>query len=121
MRQPTNDLRTRMRTADEVVDEGVVDDLPTKATDVPDPVVEAAPVARPFMGMDSAPHDGSLIEVRAHPDGIATYTVYWRITRRRSAEERAWKVIGFWADPARPTEQLPFEPVEWRHHDFRVV
>lgn len=119
MKQPTS----RMRIADEPHGEYVDEAphlLPAEAI-IPDPVVEAPVVARPWLDMSEAPNDGSLIEVKAVPDGISTYTTYWRITRRRSAEERAWKVIGFWADPANPTEPLRFEPAAWRYPDYRTA
>lgn len=110
-----------MRTVNEAAFKEYVNDLPAKEADVPSAVVEEAVVARPWLDMREAPKDGSLIEVKAFHNGIATYTTVWRITRRRMAEERAWKVIGFWANPANPTEQLAFEPVVWRHLDFMVL
>lgn len=66
----------------------------------------AAVEENPWQTMDTAPKDGTLIEVR---DGVMAV---WRVTRFRDPIARKWKVRAYWADPITRDEVPNVE--QWR-------
>lgn len=93
-----------------------IEELPVEAVaDVDVPILSDIDPRRWRLMDDSAPKDGTLIEVLADPDQPETEAVpvKYRITRRRDAQRRQWMVIGFWSN-ALTREELAFEPFQWR-------
>lgn len=93
MKRPHYDVASPQATAE----------VPTVA----DLVEDVAVAGRPWLGIDDAPRDGTLIQV-----GPSTFARY-RITRRRDTENRRWEKVGFWADPI-TREPLTEEPTRYR-------
>ncbi len=74
----------------------------------------AADNDRPWLDLETAPHDGTLVEL----DLGSHSPVYarWRITRQRVPTVRGWQLTGFWADP-QTRERIHAVPLGWRMPD----
>jgi len=75
------------------------------------------------MTMDSAPFDGTIIEVRAENEESAWHLAAHRITRQRvngPDGRMVWKPISMWCDPM-TRERLPFDPVFWRQRQTEIL
>jgi hypothetical protein len=83
----------------------------------------AAPPSRPWLPMDDAPKDGTIIESKADPDepDAAAVLATWRTTRRRNTPPlRGWGIVGFWCHPIGHAE-LEREPFVWRMMEGGVL
>jgi hypothetical protein len=90
-------------------DGGMVLEAPPEAPLTPDPDPE---IEEGWFRMETAPDNGTLIEVHAGP-GTRVIQAKYRIARRRDRDRRCWVPVGFWVN-AITGEELSFAPVAWR-------
>lgn len=90
---------------------------------MPEDETPPAPAERPWLLMDDAPKDGTIIETKADPDDPEYTAVHatWRTTRvRATPPQRGWAIASFWADPL-TKQRLHPEPFVFRMLEGNVL